>query len=117
MPDDAQKARDEIHAKARSMLIIKAIVSNVGKVFPAKLRPHTRCYLTGEDPQPLGLIFMRWEPSITEIILRQGEPMEREGVARIANDKQGNEVGLFMAERWMWHQLLAKYKGLSFGNL
>lgn len=99
------------------MLIIKAIVSNVGKVFPAKLRPHTRCYLTGEDPQPLGLIFMRWGEEITEIILRQGEPMEREGVARMAQDKQGNEVGLFMSERWMWHQLLAKYKGLSFGNL
>jgi hypothetical protein len=119
VPDDAHKARDEIHAKARSMLIIKAIASNLGKMFPAKLRPHTRCYLTGDDPQPLGLIFMRWKLEHTELIVRQtaADGIVREGVARFAQDKQGNEVGLFMKERWMWRQLLAKYKGLSFGNL
>ncbi len=116
---DGQQAQDDIHAKARAMLIIRAMSqpANVGKIFPVTLRPHSRCYLTGDAPQPLGIIFMRWEEKITEIILRQGEPIEREGVARIAHDRSGNEVGLFMAERWMWHQLLAKYKGLSFGNL
>ncbi len=119
MSDDAQKARDEIHAKARSMMTIQAITSTLGKMFPAKLRPHSRCYLTGDDPQPLGLIFMRWEPEHTELIVRQtaNDGVVREGVARFASDRNGNEVGLFMKERWMWEQLLTKYKGLSFGNL
>ncbi len=114
---DPNDDRAKVYAKARAMLTIRAITSNLGRMFPVTLRPHSRCYLTGDEPAPLGIIFMRWEPKITEIILRQGEPIEREGVARIAHDRSGNEVGLFMGERWMWHQLLAKYKGLSFGNM
>ncbi len=121
VPPDDIAARKEIHAKARQMLIIRALShsANGGKMFPVKLRPHTRCYLTGDDPQPLGLIFMRWKPEYTELIVRQtdADGIEREGVARFASDRSGNEVGLFMKERWMWHQLLTKYKGLTFGNL
>lgn len=118
-PDDIA-ARKEIHVKARQMLMIRAMsVQQTTLPFAVKLRPHTRCYLTGDDPQPLGLIFMRWKPEHTELIVRQTaeDGTGREGVARFAQDRSGNEVGLFMKERWMWDQLLAKYKGLSFGNL
>jgi len=116
---DGKQAQDEIHARARAMLIIRAISKNLTAKFPVTLRPHTRCYLTGEDPQPLGLIFMRWKPEHTDLIVRQtdADGTGREAVARFARDRSGNEVGLFMKERWMWHQLLAKYKGLTFGNL
>ena len=119
VPPDDIAARKEIHAKARQMLIIRAMATNVNKVFPVTLRPHTRCYLTGDDPQPLGLIFMRWKPEHTDLVVRQtdADGNTREGVARFAHDRSGKEVGLFMKERWMWHQLLTKYKGLSFGNL
>lgn len=128
--DEAAKAQQDLHVRARTVLTIRAIViSNPGTYLPMQkpLRPHTRVYLR-QQPDPdtrkeriasLGIIFNRWDDVFGGITFTQKGvtgAVIRKGRGQFANDRNGQELGLIVDQRWIYDDLIRTYKGLAHGN-
>jgi hypothetical protein len=121
--DEAAKAQQEMHIRARTVLTIHAITTAQPGTYPfrQKLRPHTRMWLRLEENKikPLGIIFNRWDDVFGGITFTQKGiegAVIRKGRGQFANDRNGQELGLIVDKRWIWDDLVRTYKGLAHGN-
>lgn len=123
--DEAARAQQDLHQKARTVLMVRAITAQPGLLLPLRkdLRPHTRVFLKdGERANviSLGIVFKRWDEKWGGITFTQkgGDgAVLRQGRGQFANDRSGQEMGLIVDARWIWDDLIRQYKGLSHGNM
>ena len=119
----------ELHQKARRVVMISTLGQPLKKLITMTLRPYTRVWLKVGDHdldlqkasvEPLGIIFKQWPHKYGGITFTQkgvDGAVIREGLGRFANDRNGKEMGLIVDARWIWEDLLHRWKGLSHGNL
>ena len=110
-------------------MLLRVLGQPMAQLVSMELRPHTRVWIkVAEDDletgkasvTPMGIIFKRWADKYGGITFTQKGSdgnVIREGFGRFANDRNGKEMGLIVDARWIWTDLVYRWKGLSHGNL